>query len=221
MTENQVGKRASFVNKPLYSIVCVGIEQESNDTQTQSFPGSTSMQPQYEAELVHLREHSRKEYFDNTLYPHLYRITSQLDDAIRASAPHEQHTKDQSPKQNPSFKPSIHPSSITMHVLLLGGHGKIALHLTPLLLNRAWSVTSVVRNADHESEILALGQGRKGKLDVLISSLDDVKGAADAQRILDTVDPDYVVWSAGTLVPLPPHIDRSITLTLRQQQQQQ
>lgn len=96
-----------------------------------------------------------------------------------------------------------------MHVLLLGGHGKIALHLTPLLLNRAWSVTSVVRNADHEAEILALGKGRKGKLDVLISSLDDVKSAADAQKILDTVDPDYVVWSAGTLVPsLPTLIDR-------------
>lgn len=86
-----------------------------------------------------------------------------------------------------------------MQVLLLGGHGKVALHLTPLLLNRAWNVTSVIRNPDHENEILALGKGRKGKLDVLISSLDDVKSATDAQKILDTVTPDYVVWSAGTL----------------------
>jgi Predicted nucleoside-diphosphate-sugar epimerases len=46
-----------------------------------------------------------------------------------------------------------------MQVLLLGGHGKVALHMTPLLLNRAWNVTSVVRNPDHESEILALGEG--------------------------------------------------------------
>lgn len=91
-----------------------------------------------------------------------------------------------------------------MQVLLLGGHGKVALHLTPLLLNRAWNVTSVVRNPDHESEILALGQGRKGKLNVLISSLEDVKSVSDAQKILNTVTPDYVVWSAGTLVPLPP-----------------
>lgn len=90
-----------------------------------------------------------------------------------------------------------------MQVLLLGGHGKVALHLTPLLLNRAWNVTSVVRNPDHESEILALGQGRKGKLNVLISSLEDVKSVSDAQKILNTVTPDYVVWSAGTLVPLP------------------
>lgn len=90
-----------------------------------------------------------------------------------------------------------------MQVLLLGGHGKVALHLTPLLLNRAWNVTSVIRNPDHENEILALGKGRKGKLDVLISSLDDVKSVSDAQKILGTVTPDYVVWSAGTLAPLP------------------
>lgn len=90
-----------------------------------------------------------------------------------------------------------------MQVLLLGGHGKVALHMTPLLLNRAWNVTSVVRNPDHESEILALGKGLKGKLDVLVASLEDVKSASDARKILDSVTPDYVVWSAGKLVPLP------------------
>ncbi|KAJ5112427.1 hypothetical protein N7532_000472 [Penicillium argentinense] len=83
-----------------------------------------------------------------------------------------------------------------MQVLLLGGHGKIALHLTPLLLNRAWNVTSVVRNPDHESEILELGKGRQGKLNVLVTSLEDVKAASDAQKILDRVTPDYVVWAA-------------------------
>lgn len=54
-----------------------------------------------------------------------------------------------------------------------------------------------MRNAEHEGEILALGKGRRGKLDVLLSSLDDVKSVADAQKILDAVSPDYVVWSAG------------------------
>lgn len=91
-----------------------------------------------------------------------------------------------------------------MHVLLLGGHGKVALHLTPLLLKRAWSVTSVIRNPAHESEILALGQGLKGTLNVLLSSLEDVKSPSDAQKIIDTVTPDYVVWSAG-MAPLTPH----------------
>lgn len=86
-----------------------------------------------------------------------------------------------------------------MQVLLLGGHGKVALHLTPLLLNRAWNVTSVVRNPAHESEILELGKGRKGKLSVLVSSLEDIKSTNDASNILKTVSPDYVVWAAGTL----------------------
>lgn len=87
-----------------------------------------------------------------------------------------------------------------MQVLVLGGHGKVARYLTPLLLNRAWNVTSVVRNPEHENDILTLGKGRKGKVNVLISSLDQVKSASDAQKILDTVSPDYVVWSAGTLI---------------------
>ncbi|RDW90688.1 uncharacterized protein DSM5745_02463 [Aspergillus mulundensis] len=86
-----------------------------------------------------------------------------------------------------------------LNVLLLGGHGKVALHLTPLLLARSWNVTSVIRNPAHESEILALADPSKarGKLNVLVSSLDDIKTSADAAKIISQVDPDYVVWSAG------------------------
>jgi hypothetical protein len=75
-----------------------------------------------------------------------------------------------------------------------------------LLLARAWNVTSVIRNPDHENEILALGKGARGKLSVLLSSLEDVKSDADAKKIIDAVSPDYVVWSAGmlsTLLPCP------------------
>ncbi|EER40265.1 NAD dependent epimerase/dehydratase [Histoplasma capsulatum H143] len=82
-------------------------------------------------------------------------------------------------------------------VLLLGGHGKIARLLTPLLLNRSWDVTSVIRNPDHTSDILKLGQGKKGKVEVLISSLDDVKSVDDAKAIVDRAKPDYVVWAAA------------------------
>ncbi|KAL4807170.1 hypothetical protein BDV18DRAFT_113730 [Aspergillus unguis] len=85
-----------------------------------------------------------------------------------------------------------------MNVLLLGGHGKISLHLTPLLLARAWNVTSVIRNPAHGPEILALkNKNTPGNLNVLIDSLDEVKTASDAARILREVQPDYVVWSAG------------------------
>ncbi|RMZ91709.1 hypothetical protein DV736_g1036, partial [Chaetothyriales sp. CBS 134916] len=82
-------------------------------------------------------------------------------------------------------------------VLLLGGHGKIALKLTPLLLAKSWSVTSVVRNPDHKEEILDTGKGHPGHLDVLIDSLDDVTEEAAAKRVLDQVKPTIVVWSAG------------------------
>lgn len=97
-------------------------------------------------------------------------------------------------------------------VLLLGGHGKIALHLTPLLLARSWNVTSVIRNAEHEAEILALGNGKPGKLSVLLSSLDDVKSQADAQSVLDKVKPEYVVWAAGKSYVRLTHLPDTNTL---------
>jgi len=82
-------------------------------------------------------------------------------------------------------------------VLLLGGHGKVALHLTPLLLAKSWNVVAVIRDPKQQDEILALGKGLKGQVDVLVESLEDVKSDADAQKVLDKVKPDYVVWSAG------------------------
>lgn len=85
-------------------------------------------------------------------------------------------------------------------VLLLGGHGKVALKLTPLLLQRSWHVTSVIRNPDHQAEIQALSKGHPGKLDVIVESLDEVKTAADAKKVLDKVNPSIVVWSAGMLL---------------------
>jgi hypothetical protein len=68
--------------------------------------------------------------------------------------------------------------------------------LTPLLVAKSWHVTSVVRNEDHKSEILSLGQG-PGKVEVLVESLDDVSEEAHAKRVLDSVNPSIVVWSAG------------------------
>lgn len=84
------------------------------------------------------------------------------------------------------------------NVLLIGGHGKIAQLLTPLLLARSWNVTSMIRTADQTAAIEKLGQGQPGKLNVLISSVEDVKSEGDAQKILEQVKPDWVVWSAGT-----------------------
>ncbi|KAJ6445047.1 NAD dependent epimerase/dehydratase [Purpureocillium lavendulum] len=83
------------------------------------------------------------------------------------------------------------------HVLVLGGHGKIAQMLTPLLLKRSWTVTSVIRTQDQAPTIEQLGKGLPGKLNVLVNSIADVDSEARARSILDEVKPDYVAWSAG------------------------
>ena len=84
----------------------------------------------------------------------------------------------------------------TTRVLLLGGHGKISMKLTPMLLAKSWDVTSVIRNEDQRPEIMSLGKG-PGKIEVLIDSLDEVKDVSHAQKVLDKVNPSIVVFSAG------------------------
>jgi hypothetical protein len=85
----------------------------------------------------------------------------------------------------------------TTRILLLGGHGKVSLFMTPKLVARSWNVTSVIRNPDQTNAILEAGKNGPGKVDVLVESLEDIKSTADAQRILDKAKPDWVVWSAG------------------------
>ncbi|PGH21383.1 hypothetical protein AJ80_03300 [Polytolypa hystricis UAMH7299] len=83
-------------------------------------------------------------------------------------------------------------------VLILGGHGKIAMLLTPLLRLRNWDVISLIRNPAHAQDILNISpRVVGGNVEIMVSSLDDVKSEADAKAILDRADPDYVVWAAG------------------------
>jgi nucleoside-diphosphate-sugar epimerase len=86
-------------------------------------------------------------------------------------------------------------------ILLLGGHGKVSLLMTPKLLSRSWNVTSVIRNPDQKSDILEAGKNGPGKIDVLVESLEEVKSDADAKRILEKTSPNWVIWSAGTSPP--------------------
>ncbi|KAF7549602.1 hypothetical protein G7Z17_g6264 [Cylindrodendrum hubeiense] len=83
------------------------------------------------------------------------------------------------------------------HVLLIGGHGKIAQLVTPLLLKRSWTVTSVIRAQEQVPTIEKLGSGLPGKLNVLVSSIEDVTSQDHALKILNEVKPDYVAFSAG------------------------
>lgn len=73
-------------------------------------------------------------------------------------------------------------------VLIIGGHGKIALRLAPLLVDRGDVVTSVIRNPDHHDEVAATGA---------IPLVADVE-QLDAAGLADLVQgQDAVVWSAG------------------------
>ncbi|MFI2365799.1 SDR family oxidoreductase [Promicromonospora sp. NPDC019610] len=73
-------------------------------------------------------------------------------------------------------------------VLIIGGHGKIALRLAPLLVERGDEVTSVFRNPDHQEEVAATGATP------LVADVEqlDTAGLTDLVR-----GQDAVVWSAG------------------------
>jgi nucleoside-diphosphate-sugar epimerase len=83
------------------------------------------------------------------------------------------------------------------HVLLLGAHGKIGQLLTPLLLQRSWTVTSVIRSQEQAPAIEKLGAGHPGKLNILVRSISEITSQDQAASILSDVKPDYVAWSAG------------------------
>ncbi|EOD44921.1 putative nad dependent epimerase dehydratase family protein [Neofusicoccum parvum UCRNP2] len=86
---------------------------------------------------------------------------------------------------------------MSQHILLIGGHGKVAQHMTPLLLARSHAVTSMIRDPAQAGAITKLGEGQPGKLNVLVRSVEDVKSESDARKILDEVKPSWVIWSAG------------------------
>lgn len=73
-------------------------------------------------------------------------------------------------------------------VLIIGGHGKVALRLTPLLTSRGDQVTAVIRNPEHGNEVAATGTTP------LVADLEqlDTDGIAELLR-----GHDAVVWSAG------------------------
>jgi len=88
--------------------------------------------------------------------------------------------------------------STTPHILLLGGHGKVSLFLTPLLLRKSYKLTSLIRDEKQKPDILATYNTSNEKtLDFHIASLDEVKSEEDAGNILKQVKPDWVVWCAG------------------------
>lgn len=73
-------------------------------------------------------------------------------------------------------------------VLIIGGHGKVALRLAPLLVERGDDVTSVIRNAEHEADVAATGAAPK---------VADVEKLDRSQLAELIAGHDAVVWTAG------------------------
>lgn len=73
-------------------------------------------------------------------------------------------------------------------ILIIGGHGKIALLLAPLLAERAHDVTGVIRNPDHESDVRAAGA------EPVVA---DIQQLATAELAELFAGQDAIVWSAG------------------------
>lgn len=70
----------------------------------------------------------------------------------------------------------------------------------------------MIRSADQKPTIEKLAQSQPGSLNVLVSSIADVKSEADAKKILEQVKPDWVVWSAGMYIKKLSKQATSITL---------
>lgn len=73
-------------------------------------------------------------------------------------------------------------------IVIIGGHGKVALRLAPPLVVRGDEVTSAFRNPDHEAEVAATG-ARPVVADVEQLDVDQLAELVRGH--------DAVVWSAG------------------------
>ncbi|KAK1230910.1 hypothetical protein PQX77_005988 [Marasmius sp. AFHP31] len=83
-------------------------------------------------------------------------------------------------------------------ILLLGGHGKIALQMTKILASRNHTVTSIIRNPDHAEEIRALApdSSKRDLVKPVVASIEEADDEA-AKKLMENID--WVIWSAGTI----------------------
>jgi len=73
-------------------------------------------------------------------------------------------------------------------ILVIGGHGKVALLLEPLLVERGDEVTAVIRNPDHAEEVADTGA------EALVADVERLDTAALTELLRGY---DAVIWSAG------------------------
>ncbi|MGB3376397.1 MAG: NAD(P)H-binding protein [Microbacterium sp.] len=73
-------------------------------------------------------------------------------------------------------------------ILIVGGHGKVALLLAPVLVARGDEVTAVIRNPDHAEDVRATGA---------VPLVFDIEQAGREDIAVHITGHDAVVWSAG------------------------
>jgi len=73
-------------------------------------------------------------------------------------------------------------------ILIIGGHGKVALLLAPLVAAAGHTVSSVIRNPDHEADVAATG-AQPVVADIETFDVDQLRNLVSGN--------DVVVWSAG------------------------
>lgn len=55
----------------------------------------------------------------------------------------------------------------------------------------------MIRTAEQHPTIASLGKNHPGQLDVLVRSIEEIQTQSEAQSIIDSTRPNYIVWSAG------------------------
>ncbi|KAK7408132.1 hypothetical protein QQX98_009723 [Neonectria punicea] len=86
-----------------------------------------------------------------------------------------------------------------LRVLLFGGNAALSRLMTSAMQERSWDVISVVRDARQRERILQLGDGKKGKVDVMVYDLGRLHSVVDAQDIIERARPNTIVFAAGSM----------------------
>ncbi|NQD87173.1 SDR family oxidoreductase [Paenarthrobacter sp. CM16] len=73
-------------------------------------------------------------------------------------------------------------------IAIIGGHGKVALHLSRILSDEGHDVTSFIRNPDHVADVTETGAS---------AAVLDVENSTTAELVEALRGHDAVVWSAG------------------------
>ncbi|GGM54773.1 NAD(P)H-binding protein [Dactylosporangium sucinum] len=93
-----------------------------------------------------------------------------------------------------------------MRIAVIGGHGKVALLLAPLLVAAGDTVTAIHRNPDHAADVAATGAR---------SLVADVERLDVSQLAALLAEHDAIVWSAGAGGGNPPRtyaVDRDAAI---------